>query len=551
MPGYTKFYVLNAGTVAPQFDFTPWSAGSWLTGGNFSVLMDGAKFGSQNNQATRAETSATNPYDLGVIRAVSRKLLAQSISGTVDIVLGVSEANLAADFFTRLHLYVYNATDDVVLGTLVSYAESAGAGDTEWTTTSTGVAFTSAQTLAGVTVPSDGKDYYLVAELGVRGYNSSTGTHTARMRFGAMDSTLTPVADLTAGSTSTSTLAGFLQFSNPITVEASIGDTLLTAGRILIPGADQALNGGPEVAVILDAATAAIVGYWHEFPTAETGDNLPDGTYAVTAQALPGGNVTAIKLFDVDNQPVATVAVSTLAAGTWGAFSPLRSDQDDTFYVLRIASSSPTTLHAIASDGTVLGSWTMPSSAGRGCSAMCPARDGSKVYFGFRTSDEFCNGIGRFDLAGAGSELTALIPTAAGLSLGRDLLVTADGDVLVTVLSGLSDTEIRRYADDGTLLATYALPTGSRVGDNVELSQNPLDPTSFYVRTYPSSSQSLLKRIRISDGVELMSEPMTLNDGANQTYIPTSCPFIIAPFSLDTSEVIGPIAWVHTYRVQP
>lgn len=553
MAVYTKFYLLQAGTLVPNMGNTSWPAGGWHRTGNFTVMIDGAKFGSGARAATRNETSATTPYDLGVIRGVSRKLLPQTISGTVDLVLGVSESSTGADFYSRLHLYVYNATDDAVLGTLVSAAESA-AGDVEWTTTNTGTAFTAPVALSALAIPDDGKEYYLVAELGPRAYNSSTGSVTASMRFGAVDGALAPLADLTVGSTSTSTLAGFLQFSNGITVEAATAGSDFVAGTMMIPGADDSLNGGPEVAVILSTLDGTTVGSWPELPTAETGDNLPSGAFAISAQAQPGFGPVAIRIYDGDKAFVADIPVATLAAGTWGAFSPIRSDQNDTFYVMQIAAASPTTLHAIASDGTVIDSWTMPSSAGRGCAAMAPARDGSKVYFGFRTSDESCNGIGVFDLAGAGSELTALVPTAAGKVFGRDLLVTADGDILVSHQqpSPSFEWDIERYNPDGTLAATYALPVDSADFDKIELSQNPLDPDTFWARTYPADGVSRWIQFDIASGDELNAYDVTLKNGAgDQTLVPLSCPFIIFPQSTDQPEVIGPLAWVHWPRVQP
>jgi hypothetical protein len=195
MPAFTKLYPLRAD--AP-FLPSAWGGG-WAIDGNRTVVMDGRKFGaSGTTTATRAETSATSPLDVGVLRAVSRKLSPQTFSGTVDMCLGVTESDAAADFYARLHLFIINGTTGAALGTLLTYAEASGSG-TEFPTTSTGRAFASPQAIAGITVPNDGDDYYMVAELGVRAFNAVT------------------------------TSAGVLQFSNAVQIDDEGLDNLTPA----------------------------------------------------------------------------------------------------------------------------------------------------------------------------------------------------------------------------------------------------------------------------------------------------------------------------------
>jgi hypothetical protein len=227
MPAFTKLYPLRAD--AP-FLPSAWGGG-WAIDGNRTVVMDGRKFGaSGTTTATRAETSATSPLDVGVLRAVSRKLSPQTFSGTVDMCLGVTESDAAADFYARLHLFIINGTTGAALGTLLTYAEASGSG-TEFPTTSTGRAFASPQAIAGITVPNDGDDYYMVAELGVRAFNAVTTSRTATYRYGARSGAFdyTELSDLTVGSTSTSTLAGFLQFSNAVQIDDEGLDNLTPA----------------------------------------------------------------------------------------------------------------------------------------------------------------------------------------------------------------------------------------------------------------------------------------------------------------------------------
>lgn len=216
----TRFYLLNE--TAP---YTPASwQGGWDLDGTITRACDPFKFGSTTTTATRAETSATNPFKVGVLRVVSRRLAPQTISGTVDMVVGLTESNVAADFFTRLHLYVINSTDGSVLGTLLNgYTESAAGGATEWPTTNTGTALQGAQALSSVTVPNDGDDYRIVAELGYSSENAVITSRTGTIRYGARPGSVTPaLSDLTAGSTSTTTLAGFLEFSGTVSLASDV-----------------------------------------------------------------------------------------------------------------------------------------------------------------------------------------------------------------------------------------------------------------------------------------------------------------------------------------
>jgi hypothetical protein len=315
-------------------------------------------------------------------------------------------------------------------------------------------------------------------------------------------------------------------------------------GTMLVPGADvDNLGEGAEIATVLSATDGSVIGTLPDLATAETGDNLPSGRFALTAQVSPGVDVASISVFDPDDTLVAAIPVAPLtpvAWPEWHEFSPIRSNGLDTFYVLglpRINTELPI-LYTV-SDGGVLGgtTWTLPASANGGACAMAPARDDSKIYFGLRFSGKTrSNGIGRFSLSGAGSELTELIPTSAGLVIGRDLLVTAAGHVLVPATPiAESAWSIGRYQDDGTLLSTYALFPGEDpiFSDEIELAYDPSDDTVFWTRTYPSDYESRWTQYRLSDGAQLVTfkVPTIASAGEGATLIPTSCPFLIAPDS--------------------
>lgn len=212
-------------------DSPPYTPAAWQGGWNATttriVAMDPAKFGLSNTSVSLAETTATSPWRMGLLRIVSRPLAPQTISGTVQVCFGVSENSATADMFWRAHIYVINADTGTVLGTLLNmYEESSGGGGTEWPTTNTGKSFQAAQTLTNVTIPNDGANYVMVAEMGTIAYNTVTTSFTGVMRYGTITTGNSELADLTAGLTTTSTHSAWLEFSNTISLAAALPTNL-------------------------------------------------------------------------------------------------------------------------------------------------------------------------------------------------------------------------------------------------------------------------------------------------------------------------------------
>lgn len=178
----TKFYLLNeSATYTP----TAWRGG-WDADGSVTKACSPYKLGTGGATASQSESVSTNPFKVGVLRLVSARLAPQTISGTINMVVALNESDGLADFYTRLHAYVVNTSTNAVLGTLLNqYEESSGGGGVEWTTTAVGTALLAAQSLSGVTVPSDGTDYRLVVELGYRSENSSATARTGSVNYGA------------------------------------------------------------------------------------------------------------------------------------------------------------------------------------------------------------------------------------------------------------------------------------------------------------------------------------------------------------------------------
>jgi hypothetical protein len=300
----TKFFLLH--TRAP---FVPgsWRGGWDATFAGFSWQMDPFKFGmdqgggGSTNTVSNSESTATTPWRVSVVRSISRRLAGQTISGTVDVVIGISESNADADFYWRLHLYVVKASDDSVVGTLLNgYEESAGGGGTEWPTTATARALQGAQTLSAVVVPSDGGDYRLVAEVGFISYNSHTTSRTGSIRTGGDQYALSSLNTLVAGDTVFSSKFGYIEFSGTVLLASDVFPDVSweEASEIgTIPHEqtyDQRDAGFTYTRWFKKTATAREV--WGVFGFSDSNSpslriyDEPDGTGLLAPRVDPGGN---------------------------------------------------------------------------------------------------------------------------------------------------------------------------------------------------------------------------------------------------------------------
>lgn len=204
------------GCAAPYLPAT-WK-GAWDLTGTGSCLVAPWKVGTTRTFA-RAESVTTSPYTVGVFRGVSPQLAAQTLTGTLDMVLALLESSSLADFFTKIYVYVTQGDSDLVRGVLLDYEETSAGGATEWPTTAAGRALQAAQALTNIGAITEGDR--LVVELGYRSENTSATSRTGTYRTGGRTSAFAELADLTVGSTSVSTSAGFLDFENTITLAAA------------------------------------------------------------------------------------------------------------------------------------------------------------------------------------------------------------------------------------------------------------------------------------------------------------------------------------------
>lgn len=160
------------------------------------------------------ESNAAADYDCLLYRGVSGKLAAQTVDGTLDVVLGVLEINAANDLVFHVHVYVTQGDTDTPRGTLLSdYIDA-----TEWPTGSgTGQAFAAAQALSSLAVSAGDR---IVVEIGSRSLAASATFARAILWYGTQQVAHSdPSPDLTAGSTNVAAEAGFLLFSDDLVWE--------------------------------------------------------------------------------------------------------------------------------------------------------------------------------------------------------------------------------------------------------------------------------------------------------------------------------------------
>lgn len=170
-----------------------------------------------------SESSATTPFRVCVCRAISPGLAPQSTAGTINMVLGLVETNVAADFYTKIYIYVTQGDSDLVRGVFVDWEETSAGGATEWPNPAVGRALLAAQA-AGLFNILEGDR--LVLEFGFRSENASITNRTGTMRIGGRGTFFEPLSLLAVGSTAVTTDTGYIVLTNPIALSATIPTNL-------------------------------------------------------------------------------------------------------------------------------------------------------------------------------------------------------------------------------------------------------------------------------------------------------------------------------------
>lgn len=209
-----RLYITNAAPPSTSVGNPP--KGAWDVSANAGDI--GGLLTSPSGAAAtlaQAETSATNNWDGYLATWVAGPVNGnQTIQGTVQWIIGVVESSASMNAFTHVHIWVSQGDSNTLRGTLLS--DNIGA--TEWPTTATGRG-EGAKTLTAVNALNGD---YVVFEFGYQAQNTVTTSFTGTVNFGDTG------ADLTSGSTSVTTLAGWVEFSQDFLTAPSATPKILT-----------------------------------------------------------------------------------------------------------------------------------------------------------------------------------------------------------------------------------------------------------------------------------------------------------------------------------
>lgn len=294
----TKFYLHQTAPV-----YTPATIrGAWdQTAGAIARRMEQQKeWGGTIDNHFLFESSATLDFDVLLARFISGPLAAQTISGTIDAVIGLSESSALANLHWHLHIYVTQGDSDTPRGTLLSdYTEPLGTN--EWPN----LAFATLNAAAALSSLAISAGDRLVIEVGYVSREASATSRYGMMYLGTGTAISAAAADGAAAGTDVSLKAGFFTFSGTITeavVPVRISqDSLEIAEQAGVTGLRLA-QFSLEVVSLSEPAPAG----WHHEVIEYTGNGVVDRLIP-TSVALDSGAV-AVFVYHVPSSGASTAS---------------------------------------------------------------------------------------------------------------------------------------------------------------------------------------------------------------------------------------------------
>lgn len=337
------------------------------------------------------------------------------------------------------------------------------------------------------------------------------------------------------------TADGGISSPAPIVLSALIiAPQVIPAGSLCIP---SDLNDTPCVIVSADDGSILWMGSWK---LSEQGEHF-GGVVAIDAWLEPS-TVHGFERYPDDTRfEPRTTDGHTIASQSFGT-NPLRSDRSSRFFYCRVPSNGTDVaqLLEVYPDGTTGDSWTLPANSA-GTQGGCPARDRSIYYY----QPSSGSAIHRYDLVTPGA-LSDLIATVAGSGRGRDILVTAAGDILAMYKPAASGWVVQRITSAGSVAATYAVGVTSGI-PRMDFAVGDL---AIWIMSFPEGAQhySRFRKIQLSDGAELANfdvDHMQLSLRTDALGVAQSCPIIVLQSEIALPAVEsnfigspGPLAWV-------
>lgn len=267
-----KLYLNNA--LTPYAPGTPKGAWDSITS-TIVVPMSTEPFGQGIDLIEVGEATIVSPYSVLMLRGVSSKLQAQTISGTLDVLLGINETNIDAEFFWHIHAYVSDGNTESVRGVLLTdYTEVAN----EWPFLNafrpgTGRALVAPVALNSVGVLSGDR---IVVEIGYISRNVHTTNRVGTLWYGSkLPPLFEPVVDLSLGSTSGSSQAGTITFSQDILFESVTSQVAHVLNQVIdeVPAASSQI--AHQVVQVVDEIIPAVARIAHILIQVAQGTPIP------------------------------------------------------------------------------------------------------------------------------------------------------------------------------------------------------------------------------------------------------------------------------------
>lgn len=171
----------TAGAIAAALDAVKW-CGEAPGGGNFSTVNVGTEV-----PISLAETSTTNDFDVLLGRWISGPLAAQTISGTLNVCIAVSENNALRNLHWHLHVYVTQGNSDTPRGVILAdYTEAAGINEWPVGTGFDAHAFIALNAAAALTNLAVSAGDRIVVEAGFVSHDTSASSARGCIAYGTM-----------------------------------------------------------------------------------------------------------------------------------------------------------------------------------------------------------------------------------------------------------------------------------------------------------------------------------------------------------------------------
>lgn len=201
----------TAGAVVQALDAVKWCAES--PGGSFASVNVGTYV-----PISLTETSTTNDFDVLLGRWISGPLAAQTISGNLNVCIGVSESNALRNLHWHLHVYVTQGDSDTPRGDILTdYTEALGVNEWPLGTGFDAAAFHALNASTALTNLAINAGDRIVVEAGFVSHDTSASSARGCIGYGTMNVDGVAMADGAVAGTDVYSKAGYIDFSVSLT----------------------------------------------------------------------------------------------------------------------------------------------------------------------------------------------------------------------------------------------------------------------------------------------------------------------------------------------